>query len=32
MGGRIKDKWKWDVLYPPIISDCARDFIARILK
>jgi serine/threonine protein kinase len=32
MGGRIKDKWKWDVIYPPTISDCAQDFISKILK
>lgn len=32
MGGRIKDKWKWDVIYPPFISDCAKNFIQGLLK
>jgi serine/threonine protein kinase len=32
LGGRIKDKWKWDVIYPPCISDCARSFIEGLLK
>jgi hypothetical protein len=32
MGGKIKDKWKWDVIYPPNMSDCAQDFISKILK
>jgi serine/threonine protein kinase len=32
MGGKMRDKWRWDVTFPGEFSECAKSFIRAILK
>ena len=31
-GSKLKEKWKWDIVFPVEMSELARNFISSLLK